>query len=71
MTLLSKKVVRELPITFDRRRWIVEAHPWGLEFRAKREKKRFSITWDTALSYAIHIHVEHARNERHRLRRSA
>jgi hypothetical protein len=36
-------------------RWIVELHNWGLEFHAKRTKKRFSITWDSVLTRTMEI----------------
>ena len=70
MTLLTKPIRRELPHTYDRRNWIVELHPWGISFRAKRTRRDFPITWDSIWNRAMQIAAEHARQER-RQRRAA
>jgi hypothetical protein len=70
MTKLQKAIRRELAISVDRRQWIVELQPWGLDFHAKREKKHFQIAWETALLYAIRLHVDKERSERQKTRRA-
>jgi hypothetical protein len=64
MTILTKPIKRELPLTFDRRSWIVELQPWGINFRAKRTRQTFPITWETIWAKAQHIAAELARKER-------
>ena len=69
MTVLDKTIRRELGLTFDRRKWIAELHSWGIEFHAKREKKRFSVAWHQAIALAIRTHVDHERYERQQTRK--
>ena len=64
MTVLTKAIRRELPVTFDRRNWIVEIVPWGIQFRAKRTRRKFPITWEAIWHHAQEIAVEAARKER-------
>jgi hypothetical protein len=74
MTLLTKPIKRELPQTFDRRSWIIELQPWGINFRAKRTRKSFPITWDSIFNRTMLIAAESERREkaeRRKLRRAA
>ena len=64
MTLLKKPVRRQLPITFDRRQWTVELRPLGLEFRAKRERQTYFVTWESVLHRTMEIAAEAARRDR-------
>ena len=64
MTVLQSKIKRELPVTLDRRYWIVELHPWGITFRAKRTRQSFPITWDAIFTKTMQIAAEAARKER-------
>jgi hypothetical protein len=64
MILLKKPVSRELPISFDRRQWRVVLHPWGLEFRPKRARTTYTITWESVLFRTMEIAAEHARRDR-------
>ena len=72
MTVLTKPVKRELPGTFDRRSWIVELMPWGINFRAKRSRRAFPITWDSVFVRCMMIAAEQdrkAKAEARKLRR--
>ena len=64
MTLLQKKIRRELPGTFDRRSWVIELASWGITFRAKRTRKNYPITWDSIFNRCMAIAAEAARKER-------
>lgn len=64
MTLLEKKIRRELPVTLDRRQWVIELAPWGITFRAKRTRQSFPITWDAIFTKTMQIAAEAARKER-------
>lgn len=64
MTLLTKPIKRELPITLDRREWIIELQPFGINFRAKRTRKAFPITWDSIFTKTMLIAAERERKER-------
>lgn len=67
MTVLTKKIVRELPMTFDRRNWKVSIEPWGIMFKAKRSrgaKSSFGITWEAAWHKAVANEVERRRREK-------
>jgi hypothetical protein len=64
MTILNKPIRRELPQTFDRRRWLIELQPWGINFRAKRTRRTYPITWDAIWDKSQKIAVELARAEK-------
>jgi hypothetical protein len=64
MTVLSKPLRRELPMTFDRRIWLVELQPWGVTFRAKRTRKVYPITWAAIWDKSQKIAAEQLRLER-------
>lgn len=64
MTKLKTPIRRELPISFDRRQWSVEMRPLGLEFRAKRERTTYFITWEGVLHRTMEIAAESARRDR-------
>jgi len=64
MTLLQKKIRRELPQTFDRRSWIVELESWGLQFRAKRSRQAYPVTWASVWDLAMKIAAEAKRKEK-------
>lgn len=64
MILLKTPIRRELPMSFDRRQWSVELRPLGLEFRAKRERQTYFITWEGVLHRAMEIAAEAARREK-------
>lgn len=64
ITLLTKTIRRQIPQEFDRRNWVVEVHPWGLRFRAKRCKQTFDCTWGQAWNKAQMNHVEAVRAEK-------
>ena len=68
MTMLRTAVIRELPIDFDRRRWVVTLRPWGLEFRAKRTRTVFSISWESVLHRTMEIAAAQAFREKHERR---
>jgi hypothetical protein len=69
MTVLRKALQRELPFPFDRRQWVVEMFSWGLEFRAKRTRKRFSITWESVLMRTMELEAAKVFAERHAKKR--
>ena len=64
MTLLQKKIRRELPGTFDRRSWVIELQGWGISFRAKRSRRSFPITWDSIFVKTMLIAAELQRKEK-------
>ena len=64
MTLLHKRIRRELPGTFDRRSWVIELEHWGITFRAKRTRKNYPITWDSIFNRCMAIAAEQARKDR-------
>jgi hypothetical protein len=64
MTLLTKPIRRELPQTFDRRNWLIELQPWGINFRAKRTRRTYPITWESIWCHSQKIAAELARAER-------
>jgi hypothetical protein len=71
MTVLKIPIRRELPISFDRRQWSVEVRPLGLEFRAKRERQTYFITWESVLHRTMEIAADAARREKALSRRKA
>ena len=64
MTLLQRKIRRELPGTFDRRSWVIELESWGIMFRAKRTRRGFPITWASVFNKTMAIAAEQERKER-------
>jgi len=66
MTVLSKPLRRELPGSYDRRQWSVTLHPWGIDFRAKRSRKSYSITWESVFHRTMELAAQHERCEKAR-----
>jgi hypothetical protein len=64
VTLLNKPIRRELPGTFDRRQWLIELQPWGINFRAKRTRRTYPITWAAIWDKSQKIAAEQLRLER-------
>ena len=64
MTLLTKRIKRELPGQFDRRSWLIELESWGLNLRAKRTRRSYPISWDSIFNKAMLIAAEADRKER-------
>lgn len=71
VTLLQKRIRRELPGTFDRRSWVIELEHWGISFRAKRTRKNYPITWDSIFNRTMAIAAEAERKERTAKRKEA
>ena len=64
MTILTKPVKRELPLPLDRRQWLIELAPFGINFRAKRSRRCYPITWDSIFNRCMAITAERERRER-------
>lgn len=64
MTVLRKRIRRELPVKLDRREWIIELESWGINFRAKRTRRSYPITWDSIFNKTMAIAAEQERREK-------
>lgn len=71
MTLLTKTIRRQLLQQFDRREWVIELTSWGINFRAKRTRKQFGITWDSIWTRAMIQEAERVMQEKKARRKKA